>query len=83
MSYDDTFGYSAIQGKLWRAFQETVACIRKGEKCILFARDYVMISRSAYDAMIKDQYPDKFEVRYDELDMNNWIKKRFLDSGNG
>jgi len=77
MSYDTTFGYSAIQSKLWQSFRACITQIQEGKRVILFARDYVMISRNVYDKMIQEQYPEKFEGRYfDEMD--NWLRDRFL-----
>lgn len=70
--------YSSMQGKLWLMFKECVEQIRSGKKVILFARDYVMISRNVYDKIIEEQYPTQSETRYDEPVMNNWLKERFL-----
>lgn len=78
MSYDNTFGYSAIRGKLWSAFQACVEKIQKGDRVILFTKDYVMISRNVYDEMIKENYPEHFESRYYEDYSEGWLRDRFL-----
>lgn len=45
---------------------------------MIFASDYVVLSKKAYEILINYHHPELKIVSFNELVMNDWIKERFL-----
>ena len=65
--------------KTFNIFMHFIQEIRSNKKCIIYGKDYVVLSRNVYDEMIKKLNPSEYQtVSYDEEVANDWIKKLFL-----
>ena len=66
--------------KQFEQFQKFIDSVKRNEKSIIFAEDYIVLSKEAYDVLIGLHHPEIKPISYDESLMQNWITKRFLDS---
>lgn len=65
--------------KNYLSYLNFIESVRKKEKSIVFGRDYVVLSKEAYESMFVERFPDMKFTMYDEIAMHDWLKKRFLD----
>lgn len=71
---------SALQtGKGYLLYLQFIASIKRGEKSIIFGKDYVTLSNKAYDSLINKNHPELEPFSYDDSSMHNWLKKKFLE----
>lgn len=69
-------------GKSFITYLQFIGSIKRGEKSIIFAQDYVVLSKKAYNALINLNYPELESFSYDDSSMHDWIRRKFIDSEN-
>lgn len=67
--------------KSFNNYQGFIARVDKGEKCIVFGVNYVVLSRNVYDKMMAKLHPITGFYHYDQDEeaMNDWAKDCFSD----
>jgi len=65
--------------KQYLTYLHFIASIKEKKKSIIFGYDYVVLSKKAYESLINLHHSEIKSFSYDEPQMNDWIKKRFLD----
>ena len=67
-----------ILEKNYSVYLAFIASIKNGDKSIIFGQDYIVLSKKAYEALIDYHHPEIKSVSFDELNMHDWIKLKFL-----